>query len=603
MGLLISTLEGGTAIPNLRVIFMIYNIDEIKQAIDIIDIIGSEIQLKKDGANMVAKCPFHSEKTASFKVSKSKNIYKCFGCHAQGDAINFIMDYKRLNYYEAIRLIANKYNIEIDEDKKEHIKPLPRLEKLSPNTISYFENRLISNNTLLRFGITESIEWMPIAKSEIPVICFNYYKDEELINIKFRGKNKDFKLNKDSEKIFYNINSIKDSDEAVICEGEIDCLSLHEAGIYNSVSVPNGAATGEMQLRYLDICWQYFEDKKKVILFTDNDSIGIKLKEELSRRIGVEKCYFVQHPEDCKDANEVLIKYGKEYLRQLVENAKPFPIQGIISVEDVYEDVVSFYKNGYPTGYDTGIDGFDELLKFSGGQMTIVTGSPNSGKSEFLDYITASLSKKHGWKWGICSFENPTSIHVTKIMEKFSGLAFDFRKDSINRMNQMEFDAAISMANDYYKFVNISQVDVSIDGILNKLRELVLRNGINGVVIDPWNYIEHKIPANQTETQYVSECLSKVKEFATRTNTHVFIVAHPKKLNKDNNGIYPVATMYDISGSAHFFNKTDNGLSIHRDFSNGTVTVYTQKIRFSWLGTIGFTAFSFNTLTRQYYKA
>ena len=581
---------------------MINNVDEIKQAIDIIDVIGSEIKLKKDGANMEACCPFHSDKTPSFKVSKAKNMFKCFGCGISGNGLDFIMYYHKMTFYDAIRFAAKRYNIELDEDAKEHIKPLPRLEKLQPNTIAYFENRCISNNTLLRFGITESIEWMPIAKAEIPVICFNYFKDGELINIKFRGKNKDFKLNKDSEKIFYNLDAIKDTDEAVICEGEMDCLSLYEAGIYNAVSVPNGAGIGDMQLRYLDSCWEYFENKNRVILFTDNDQPGNKLKEELSRRIGVEKCLYIEYPEDCKDANEVLIKYGKQKLSDLVAKAKAFPIQGIISVDDVIDDIIDFYKNGYPKGYDTGIDGFDELLKFSGGQMTIVTGSPNSGKSEFLDYITTSLSKKHGWKWGICSFENPVPIHVTKLMEKFSGLAFDFRKDYLNRMNEMDFNSAIMMARDYYKFVNISQVDVSIDGILNKLRELVLRTGINGVVIDPWNYIEHKIPANQTETQYISECLSKVKEFAIRTNTHVFIVAHPKKLQKDNNGIYPVATMYDISGSAHFFNKTDNGLSVHRDFNTGTVTVYTQKIRFSWLGAIGFTTFGFNTLTRQYYK-
>jgi len=120
------------------------------------------------------------------------------------------------------------------------------------------------------------------------------------------------------------------------------------------------------------------------------------------------------------------------------------------------------------------------------------------------------------------------------------------------------------------------------------------------VVIDPWNYIEHKVPQGYTETQYISEALTLIREFAVRCDVHVFIVAHPRKLAKERDGKYPPATMYDISGSAHFFNKTDNGMSIHRDFETGVVTAYVQKVRFSWLGKIGFACYTYDTLTRQY---
>lgn len=587
--------------PLFGFFIMISNIEEIKAAAEIVDVIGAEIKLKKRGSDWVACCPFHSEKTPSFTVSHSKGIYKCFGCGASGDAIQFLMDHNRMNYVQAIRHIAERYNIPIEEETKEYIKPPARLEKLQPDTIKYFEQRGISNNTLLRFGITECVEWMPEAKAEVRAICFNYIRDGELINIKYRAKGKDFKLHKNAELAFYNLDAIAGESEAVICEGEIDCLSLYEAGIFNAVSVPNGAGTGNQQLKYLDNCWTYFEDKTRIIIFTDNDTAGIKLKNELTRRLGVERCYFVQPVEGCKDANEILLKHGKDYLKDLVHNAKPLPIEGIITVEDVYSDVLNFYENGYPKGAACGIEGFDDLLTFTGGQMTIVTGSPNSGKSEFLDYITTSLSRKHQWKWGICSFENPVSFHVTKMMEKFAGLAFDFRRDITHRMNRDQFAEAVVLTDDHFKFINIAQVDVTIDGILSKLRELVLRSGINGVVLDPWNYIEHKIPAMMSETQYISDCLSKIKEFAVRTNTHIFIVAHPRKLQKDQKtGQYPVATMYDISGSAHFFNKTDNGISIHRDFERGIVDVYVQKVRFSWLGKVDFTSFHFDTFTRQY---
>ena len=580
---------------------MISNIDQIKAAIDIVEFISSHVKLKKQGSEMVACCPFHVERSPSFKVSKSKDIYKCFGCGASGDAISFTMAYNNQNYIEAIEYIAKHYGIEVESETKEYVKPPLRLEKLQPDTIKYFESRGISNNTLLRFNVTECVEWMPIAKAEIRAICFNYMRDGELVNVKYRAKGKDFKLHKNSELIFYNLDAIKCQETAVICEGEIDCLSLYEAGIYNAVSVPNGAGIGNQQLRYLDNCWDNFTDAKRIIIFTDNDTAGNKLKDELSRRLGIERCFFVTYPEGCKDANEVLLKHGKEYLKEMVFSAKAAPIEGVISVEDVYNDVVNFYENGYPKGDDCGIEGFDEILTFKGGLLTVVTGSPSSGKSEFLDYITTSLSRRHGWKWGICSFENPVSLHVTKLMEKFAGLAFDFRKNFEHRMNRDSFNRSIIMADDYFKFLNISQIDVTIDGILSKLRELVLRNGIKGVVIDPWNYIEHKIPIGQSETQYISDCISKIREFAVRTDTHIFVVAHPRKLQKDlKTGQYPVATMYDISGSAHFFNKTDNGISVHRDFANGVVTVYVQKVRFSWHGKVDFATFNFDTFTRQY---
>ncbi len=582
---------------------MIANIEEIKAAANIVDVISDHVKLKKSGPDYEALCPFHNEKTPSFKVSPAKGIYKCFGCGRSGDAIDFLMGHENMDYVKAIRYLATKYNINIEEDRKVYEKPLPRLEKLQPLTLQYFEKRGISNNTLLRLGVTESVEWMPKANKEVPAICFNYIKDGELINIKFRAKDKDFRLHKDSELIFYNLDSLDNETTAIIVEGEMDCLSLHEAGFYNVVSVPNGAGTGNQQLKYLDNCWQYFEDKTQIILFTDNDEAGLRLREEISRRLGRDRCYTVEYPEGCKDANEVLLKHGKPMIISVIEQAKIWPIQGVITVEDVYSTVLDYYVNGYPKAAETGIEGLDELITFAGGMVTMITGAPSSGKSEFLDYIITRLARKHDWKFSVCSFENPTAIHVTKFMEKFIGKSFNFRKDHNHRINEDEFKEAIVLTDNYFSFIHTGQVDVTIQGLLHKLTEVVKKKGVKGVVIDPWNYIEHKIPNGYTETQYISESLSLIREFAVRTDTHVFIVAHPKKLVKDNTGQYPIATLYDIAGSAHFFNKTDNGLSVHRDNNKNIVTVYCQKIRFSFHGSIGYASFTFDTMTRQYLPA
>jgi twinkle protein len=584
---------------------MISNIEEIKAAADIVEVIGDYVKLKKHGANMQGLCPFHSEKTPSFTVSKAKHLYKCFGCGRSGDVVAFLMEHDNLNYVEAIKAIASKYNLSVEEkETKSYDKPPPRLEKVSPELIKWFESRGISNNTLLRLKITESVEWMPQAKAETRVVCFNYYRSDELINIKYRAKDKDFRLHKNAELIFYNLDAIQDETTAVIVEGEIDCLSLHEAGIYNAVSVPNGAGVGNMQLQYLDNCWQYFENKDRIILLTDNDAPGIALRDELARRLGKDRCYKVTFPADCKDANDVLIKHGKGMIQSMIDQAIQWPIDGVITMDMMFDKVQDYYENGYPKGYAAGIGEFDEYLHFSGGQFTTVTGSPGSGKSEFIDYISTHLARNHGWKFAVCSFENPADIHVTKLMEKFMGLSFNFRKDPYHRMSRSHFEQGVSLVDKYFQFINIQQAEVTIQGILSKLRELVLRTGIKGAIIDPWNYIEHKVPNGYTETQYISEALTLIKEFVVKNDIHLFLVAHPKKLMKDpKTKQYPVATMYDISGSAHFFNKTDNGISIHRDFSNNSVTVYVQKVRFSWLGKLGYSIYGFDTFTRQYLKS
>jgi twinkle protein len=490
-----------------------------------------------------------------------------------------------------------------EKEVKEYVKPIPRLEKLSKTTLEYFEvTREISNNTLLVFKITESKEWFSQLEAEATCICFNYYRGDDLINIKFRGPKKSFRLAKDAELIFYNLNALEGKDECVIVEGEIDCLSLYEAGIYNGVSVPNGASKGSMNLKYLDHCYDDFQNMKKIVLMVDNDEAGLALREELARRLGKERCWRVEMPAGCKDANDILIKHGKDALKQVLEGAVQWPIEGVFTMDDMTDDVINVYENGYPQGYKINVKQFDDICSFMPGEMTIVTGIPGSGKSEFIDYIMCSLANFHQWGWAVCSFENqPSYLHVTKLLEKITGKSFAYRENPAYRMSVQERNYGIHVVDRYFHFINISQVDVTLDGILSKAKELVLRKGIKGLLIDPWNYIEHKIPKGHTETQYISECLTTIKDFARRYSVHVFLIAHPTKIMKDKStGKYEIPTLYSISGSAHFFNKTDIGITVYRDFKTTSVDIYIQKMRSSWLGRVDFCSFTYDTYTRQY---
>ncbi len=576
-------------------------IKTIKDSVVTHEVVSNFISTKKKGADYVASCPFHAEKTPSFTISPSKNIYKCFGCGKSGDGITFLIEHEKLTYIEALEWIAQKNNIDIEEvgTRKAIIKPVPRLEKLSKEAISYFEKRGISNNTLLRFGITEAKEWMPKAKAEINTICFNYFRNNELINIKFRGKNKDFKMAKDAELIFYNLDSIKGEDTVYITEGEIDAMSLHEAGIYNVISVPNGAsASGAARLEYLDNCWHNFTDKTKIVLVVDNDLPGKKLEEELARRLGYSKCFLVKYLDGCKDANDVLIKHGKEALKSIIESATLYPLHGEVRMDDMYDQVVDYYENGYPNGSASHVSHeFDELLTFYPGQLTIVTGIPGSGKSEYIDWIMASLTKHHAWNWGICSFECPPEIHVTKLTEKFTNKSFAFRKDPDQRVNKEEFEYSIGMIDKHFHFMNLSMIDITMDGLIAKAEEFVLRYGINGFLFDPWNCIE----AKDDSTNYILQCLNKLIGFLEKYKVHGFLIAHPTKLKKDlATKKYEIPNLYSISGSAHFFNRTHNGMSIYRDFETNQIDVYVQKVKWSWLGKLGYCSYSFDPFTRMY---
>lgn len=305
-------------------------IKELNGRIEIVNVIGDYIQLKKSGSEYVACCPFHKEKTPSFSVSSAKGIYKCFGCGAAGDAIEFIKRHKGLNYVETVKLLADKYNVDLGGNGQyEQPRHKANIFPFSTTVSDYFKKRGLEQGTIDHFRITESREWMPKAKRETTTICFNYYRYNELVNIKFLAANKDFKLFGGAELIFYNIDSIINSDYVIIVEGEIDCLTIHQCGFTSVVSVPNGASTGKVDLKYLDNCWQFFKNKEEIIIMTDNDKPGLALREELSKRLGRDRCFGIIYPDNCKDANDILLRLGAHVLVEAIKNKQPLYISDL----------------------------------------------------------------------------------------------------------------------------------------------------------------------------------------------------------------------------------------------------------------------------------
>ena len=242
------------------------------------------------------------------------------------------------------------------EAEKVYVKPISiDLKDVSTKVEDWFKTRGISKQTLIDLKVSEGSEWMPQTQKSENVVKFNYFMGGELLNVKYRDARKNFKLYKGAEKVFYNIDSIVGHDYCVIVEGEMDVLALHEAGVSNAISVPNGATLKTNNLDYLDSCIDYFENMNNIIIATDTDDAGLALQTELIRRLGSEVCLTATF-KDCKDANEYLLKYGKQELVKRITGAKPVPLENVTTFMDHENEVIDFVENGFKPGFQIGLD-------------------------------------------------------------------------------------------------------------------------------------------------------------------------------------------------------------------------------------------------------
>lgn len=483
---------------------------------------------------------------------------------------------------------------------KKFLKPCWRpgtAEDIPPKVFNYlYGERKIGANTLADNFVTAREAWMP-PDQHCMTIQFPYYKGGEVVNVKYRTGDKTFRQEKGAEKCFYRYDEIAHYDgdlPLVICEGEFDALSMCEAGISTATSVPDGAPSEDAtnfrtKFDFLKSAGPIFEKYKQVVICVDTDGPGRKLEQELVRRIGPEQCKKANLPKDCKDANDVLIKHGVNAVRHLVFDATPYPVSGIIEANEVLPDVIDIYDNGLRRGASTGWLSVDQYYTVKVGEMTIVTGIPGSGKSNFLDDMAVNLAKEPGWTFSVFSPENwPVQRHLSTLLEKVVKKPFRQLRH-FDRMTKEEMKEGLGWINDHFHFIIPKEEMLSVETILKKARATILRYGVKGIIIDPWNEIEHEMRPGEREDQYISRALTQIRRFARFNGVHIWVVAHPKNQQKDKDtGDYKAPTMYEISGGAHWRNKADNGICVHRpDMTTPLVEIYVQKIRFREVGKIG----------------
>jgi twinkle protein len=475
----------------------------------------------------------------------------------------------------------------------EYVRPEPRAQVATAKILEYFENRKITAETVKKFDVSESIEWMPQDQKEHKVVCFNYYLDGELINIKFKTSDKMFKMVKDARKIPYNIDCIKNSSYIIICEGEEETMVWSQSNL-NAISVPNGASKNNNNLEWLDSVYDLFENKI-IYLATDNDEPGRKLKEDLARRFSSSDIRIIEFPDNEKDANDCLKRYGQDFVSRLYEDAKPLPIAEISSASDYLSLIESYRKDGYPVGAHVGMTETDKHISWNRGELGVVTGIPGSGKSTWLDYMFIRLAFMKGWKFGMFSPENIAPLKITRLTEQLTN-------KSLTHMNSSEVERGVGIINKHFWFYNVETMeDYTISNLLRLAETMVRRNGIDCLCLDPFNYIEQD-SSDDTSNEKIGNLLRKLKQFAVKMNVLVVLVAHPRKMDKTG-GNYNVPRLYDISGSHHFFNVPDWGLAVHRQFQNGQkdpVEVHIQKIKYHFRGKLGRIDYDFDRDTGQY---
>jgi len=479
---------------------------------------------------------------------------------------------------------------------------------------AWFARRGISAEVIKRARVGFENHYLSQTGGKTPCIAFPYFRGGVLVNIKYRSlEGKHFAQQKGGMTVFYGLDDLcgldVDTERLIIVEGEIDKLTLDECRLPNVLSVPDGAPARlretvpehDAKFEFLRHDAERIGAYKKIILAVDNDGPGDVLAEELARRVGKERCYRVRWPDQgdalCKDANETLLAHGPEVVRECIEAAEPLPIRGYhLWDENVLEQLA---VNGREIGLSTGWASLDQYMTIAPGQLTVVTGIPSHGKSEFIDALTVNLAMRHDWRFAMCSFENSIEDHIRKLAEKYLGVPL---KDGPTRQGMSAFERkkASEWGRKHFSFIRAEDDSPTIDWLLGMARVAVLREGINGLVIDPYNEIEHSRPNNMTETEYVSQILGRVKRFAVNHGIHIWFVAHPMKMMREG-GKIPMPGLYEISGSAHWANKADIGLTVHRPNPESTdVDIHLLKVRHKWVGRPGKVTLEYDRVTGRY---
>jgi len=482
--------------------------------------------------------------------------------------------------------------------------------QLSDNMVKFCEARGIYQSTLKELNITEEEYFQPQAHKKMNNIVFNYFEGDTLVNKKFRSAGKHFTQIAQAKPIFYNINAAIGQEEVFIVEGEFDVLAMHQCGYKNTISIPNGANDND---DFWINCEKYLQDINKFFIATDNDEKGEVVADKIAQRLGRYRCVRVLFKN--KDANGDLLSGGTDLVRESIMDGKRYPASGTYTVDDLAGGIYDLYENGLPeTLYPKHkcFGNLKDIFSVMRGHLVVSTGIPSHGKSNFTEWYVMNLMRDYNLKASFFSPEHsPMALHQTQFMEKFYGKNFFNENFDRKRITKEEIKRYIDWANERLYITAPDNGDFPTwSWLLEKFKEQMFIYGVDIFVIDAFNKLEYD-KSNDSELSKIKSVLTKLTMFAQMNNVIIFLVVHPRKMIKKDNGDYELPTLYDCSGSADFRNQTHDGFSIYRHFNNddnegvdkNDVDFVVQKIKMKFQGEMnGTERFRFDPASGRYYS-
>lgn len=416
---------------------------------------------------------------------------------------------------------------------------------LDDAAVQWAAKRGISRKTLDYAQVVSGMTDFP-GLGKIACIGFPYLKNGRIVNVKYRAlQEKAFKQLQGGEQRFYNLDDALGKETVYIVEGEMDALSIMEAGIIEVVSMPAGAQAG---LGYLDAAWvEGLSATKCFVLAGDNDTPGRECRERLAQKIGPARCWFLDWPE--KDANDFLVKHGAAALITYLTKAQPWPVPGLLTMGEIKE----------PPEIETWEPGFYEWggkIRFARGMVSIVTGQPGHGKTTLFAQIWHDILRRYELVGCFGSFETRPKPHYRRMLRQCR-----FRENELHLTEQQRKEADDWIV-DHTRWLVHPNQQPTLGWVLDAAEIAVIRHGVALLQIDPWNRLIPDRGQFERETDFVSRSLDRCLDFAKGMNCHVQIIAHPAKGDWQSRKHHP--HLEDISGSKHWDNKTDQGLVVWR---------------------------------------
>jgi twinkle protein len=531
-----------------------------------VTIIANDLQLKEfDVKNPKSLCPFHDEDTPSFIwMAKSNNFY-CYGCGAYYSIIDHYMQFYKLTFLGAVEKLFDQVNIKYSfgekgiRTRRDYKYPKYQDDPNRDTVDKYFAKRQISKETL---------DYCDVRQSMGQVIWNFYDENDVLMTVKCRPPRKTEKHeikewylpDYDYLPILFNMNKIDPTQPLVITEGQIDTLSVIESGYKNVVSIPGG----DKNTKWLEECYDWLEPFKKIILWFDSDTPGINARKEAAARLGTWRTFFVDLPYEevtikntvvcVKDANAVLVVYGKEKVSDFILEAKEIPIESIKNLADIEE----FDLEAAP-GLYTQIKPLDKIIyKFIFGNVLLITGKTGSGKSALTNQLFVDEALEQGYDVFYFSGELDSGILKSWININLAGPEKVKMKNEFVRIIDKKAKMEI---NDWYNNRIFIYKDRNRD--YQKIRDtaisVVRKYGAKVVILD--NLMSMNIGATSDDNlQKEKDLIVDLGQVAEQYNILIVLVAHPRKTFQNQ----PDVGIDDIYGAVQLSQASDYAITVRR---------------------------------------